>query len=189
MEKLLYVNACVRENSRTAQLATHVLERLNGHLTEVCLAKERIRPLDARWLAKRNELIAEENFNRPDFQYAKQFADAEEIVIAAPYWDLSFPAALKAYFVAVNVIGITFAYDGDGTIRHLCRAGRLIYVTTAGGSVGQNMGYEYIRALCGRFYGIPETICFKAEGLDVAGADVTAIMQKAEQEIDGKIPG
>ena len=47
MEKLLYVNACVRENSRTAQLATHVLERLNGHLTEVCLAKERIRPLDS----------------------------------------------------------------------------------------------------------------------------------------------
>lgn len=187
MEKVLYINACVRENSRTARLAAHLVRRLNGDLREVRLADEKIRPLDGRWLAKRSELVEAKDYNRPDFQYAKQFAQAEEIVIAAPYWDLSFPAMLKTYFEAVNVVGITFAYDECGNVRHLCRAKRLIYVTTAGGSVGSNMGYVYIRALCERFYGIPETLCFAAEGLDIEGADVDAILREAAAKIDAKI--
>lgn len=184
MEKVLYVNACVRENSRTQRLASHVLQRLNGDIREVRLSREKIRPLDARWLAKRTELTRAGEFNRPDFQYAKQFAEAEEIVIAAPYWDLSFPASLKTYIEAVNVIGITFSFDEDGNVRHLCRAGRLIYVTTAGGRIGENLGYEYIRRLCAELYGIPETICFAAEGLDISGADETDILRRAREEID-----
>lgn len=41
------------------------------------------------------------------FKYAKQFAEADEIVIAAPYWDLAFPATVRIYFEAITVTGIT----------------------------------------------------------------------------------
>ena len=41
------------------------------------------------------------------FDLARQFARAEIIVMAAPYWDLSFQAALKQYLEQVNVVGIT----------------------------------------------------------------------------------
>ena len=34
------------------------------------------------------------------FDLAGQFAGADTIVIAAPFWDLSFPAALKQYMQA-----------------------------------------------------------------------------------------
>ena len=44
------------------------------------------------------------------FYYARQFAEADQIVIAAPFWDLSFPAILKAYMEQITVSGITFEY-------------------------------------------------------------------------------
>ena len=47
-------------------------------------------------------------FNDHIFDYAKDFAKADTIVIAAPFWDLSFPASLKCYIEAINILGITF---------------------------------------------------------------------------------
>ena len=44
-------------------------------------------------------------------------------------------------------------------------------------------GYQYIKYLCNNFYGIKDTTLIKAEGLDIVGADIPAIMQKAKEEI------
>ena len=49
-------------------------------------------------LKKRTALIESGDYSDRMFDYAKQFASADTIVIAAPYWDLSFPALLKTYF-------------------------------------------------------------------------------------------
>ena len=100
-------------------------------------------------------------------------------MIAAPYWDLSFPAALKNYIEAVNVVGITFAYTEEGIPYGLCKAERLIYVTTAGGPiVSDDYGYGYVRELSRSYWGISDTVCVKAEGLDIIGADVEAILNE-----------
>ena len=105
-------------------------------------------------------------------------------MIAAPYWDLSFPAALKQYFEQINVLGITFRYTPEGFPAGLCRAGRLYYVTTAGGSyVPEDFGFGYVKALAQDFYGIPEVRLVKAVGLDLDGADPAAIMQAAEAAV------
>ena len=37
MEKILFINACLRENSRTLELAKHVLKKVQGTLEEVKL--------------------------------------------------------------------------------------------------------------------------------------------------------
>ena len=106
-------------------------------------------------------------------------------MIAAPYWDLSFPAALKQYFEQINVVGITFKYTEDGIPVGLCKARRLYYVTTAGGSyVPEEFGFGYIKALSQGFYGIQEVRKIEAAGLDLVGADVSAIMRAAESTID-----
>ena len=42
--KTLFVNACVRPESRTLKLAQHVLEKLGNEYTEVNLEKENIQP-------------------------------------------------------------------------------------------------------------------------------------------------
>lgn len=182
---ILFVNACVRRQSRTLRLARRLLERLGGDQEEVRLDRIAFPVADEAFLEKRDRLIAAEDFNDPLFAMARQFAAADEIVIAAPHWDLSFPAALKQYFEQINVLGITFVYTADGIPMGLCRARKLYYVTTAGGTiVSEAYGYGYVRALAKEFYGIAETTLFKAEGLDIIGADEEVILRETEKMID-----
>lgn len=183
--KILFINACREEGSRTKILADRVLSRMSGEITEVALNKEKITPVFDDVLSMRDRLIEQGRLDDEMFGYARQFADADEIVIAAPFWDLSFPSALKAYFEVINVVGITFSYSTDGTPVGHCRAKRLIYVSSAGGYTGEDaFGFGYIRALCEALYGIKQTVRFFAEGLDVDGADVDEILKREIKKID-----
>lgn len=184
MDRILFINACVRPESRTYVLAKQVLERMEGEVEEVNLEQEGILPLDRRRLEERDICVRQKDFTNPMFRYALQFANADVVVIAAPYWDLSFPASMKIYFEAVTVDGLTFMYSPEGNAMGLCRAKKIVYVTTAGGTIGElHLGYDYIKALAGTFYGIPEFLCFKAENLDIKGADVKKIMEEAMAQI------
>ena len=118
------------------------------------------------------------------FEYARQFSEADEIVIAAPFWDLSFPAVLKAYLEKINVSGITFRYTSEGMPEGLCKAKKLYYVTAAGGNFfPESFGFGYIKALAQNFYGISDVELIKAAGLDIEGADVESILLDCENDI------
>lgn len=176
----LLINACVRADSRTKRLTDCLLSRLGGAVTELRLADLNFEKTDEAFLRRRDALIAAERFDDPAFALARQFAAAERIVIAAPYWDLSFPAALKQYFEHINVLGITFRYTPEGTPLGLCRAKRLYYVTTAGGAfVPEEFGFGYVKALAQGFYGIGDVRLLQAAGLDIDGADPEAILARA----------
>ena len=183
--RILFVNACVRPDSRTLRLARHLLAQLEGAVTEVDLGREALRPLTAETLEMRETLLQRGDLDAPMLRHARAFAAAEELVVAAPYWDLSFPAAVKTYFEHVTVNGVTFSYGADGRPVGHCRAKRLNYVMTAGGPIlPPNHGYAYVRDLAAMFYGIPETKLFSAENLDVAGEDVEQRLREAEARID-----
>lgn len=184
MKKVLFVNGCVRPGSRTLRLAQAVLERIGGTVEEVNLEQEHIQPLNNALMEQRDTLVDAKGFSAPMLQYAMQFVQADEIVIAAPYWDLAFPASLRIYIEAVTVTGVAFHYTPEGCAEGLCKAKKITYVTTAGGAVGEyNMGYDYIKALAHEFYGIPEVLCFMAENLDIRGVGVEGILQKSLAEI------
>lgn len=188
MKKILFLNACVRPNSRTLVLAQHVLSKLDGTVEEVNLEKERIAPLDWESLQERDSYCKNGDFSAPMFRHAHKFAQADEIVIAAPYWDLAFPSTVRIYFEAVTVCGLSFEYSVSGAPQGLCRAKRIHYVTTSGGAIGEyNLGFDYIKALCRSFYGIPEVLCYRAENLDIQGSDVKAIMDTAIAEANEKL--
>ena len=181
----LFIDACAREGSRTRRLARCLLEKLGGPVTELRLGDLELPKTDEAFLRRRDALIAERRFDHPDFALARQFAGAERIVIAAPYWDLSFPAVLKQYFEHINVLGVSFQYTPEGTPLGLCRARRLWYVTTAGGSfVPMDFGFGYVEALARSFYGIPRVELVRAAGLDLEGADPEAILARAMGEMD-----
>lgn len=164
----LFVNACVRKESRTRQLAQTVLDGLSGEITELKLWEEPLSPLDEATLQKRSRLAAAGQYDDPLFRYAKQLAAADSVVIAAPYWDLSFPACLKVWIENVAVWGLTFRYTEDGRPLGLCRAKKLIYVTTAGGIIGDcNFGYDYIAGVFRVLFGITESEQITREGLDM----------------------
>lgn len=181
MEKrILYVNACVRKESRTKILAEKLLARLDAPYEEIRLETITFPATNEEYLNKRDLLLAKGDFQNPFFDLARQFSEAETIVIAAPYWDLSFPATLKQYLETVNVVKITFKYSDDGVPIGLCRAKRLFYVTTAGGFfVPEDYGFGYVKALAQNYYGIQDVRKIDAAGLDIKGADVNAIMTAA----------
>ncbi|MBQ6337402.1 MAG: NAD(P)H-dependent oxidoreductase [Ruminococcus sp.] len=181
---ILYINCCVREESRTHRLAAEVLRRLGGEVTELKLYEEKLLPLDRERLERRTALIELGDYSDGMFDYAKQFAAADTIVIAAPYWDLSFPAPLKTYIENIYVTGLVSEYGEDGMPRGLCKAERLIYVTTAGGPYDPTYSFGYLKSLAQNFFGIPRVSLVKAEMLDIVGNDAEVILRRAMDEIN-----
>ena len=177
---ILFINACVRGESRTKRLAEKLLEKLNRPVEEVRLEDISFPVANEDFLDMRDRLISEGKLESPVFDLARQFSEAETIVIAAPYWDLSFPAMVKQYLEQITVVGITFKYSEEGVPIGLCRAKRLFYVTTAGGFFApEEYGFGYVKALAQNYYGIQDVRKVEALGLDIHGADVDAIMTSA----------
>lgn len=172
---VLYINACVRDESRTDRLAKKLLGSL-GDYTELKLSEENLKPLDKDTLEYRSELIAKEQFDNDMFKYARQFADADIIVISAPFWDLSFPAILKTYIENIYITGLVSKYGDDGRPVGLCKASKLYYVTTAGGPYVGKYSYDYIKDLAMGAFGIKETELIYAEMLDIVGNDPEKIL-------------
>ncbi len=182
---ILFINACVRKESRTKMLANELLSKQNDSVEEVLLHTIDFPAVDEAFLQRRDRLIQDQDFSNPAFSLARQFAEADEIVIAAPYWDLSFPAALKQYFEQINIRGITFTYTPKGLPCGLCRAERITYITTAGGNfIPEEYGAGYVKALSQNFYGIPEFRLIQAAGLDMEGADIEAILHSAKETMN-----
>ena len=190
MTNILFINSCVRSGSRTKRLADCLLSKLkeqaDDRSEEIRIEEVRTFELsfpetDEAFLLRRDSLIAAKAYDDPLFSPARQFAAADCIVIAAPYWDLSFPASLKRYIEQINVTGITFEYTPEGYPRSLCRAASLYYVMTAGGTfVPDEYGYGYIKALAQNFYGIQDIRLIRAVGLDIDGADPEEILSSLD---------
>ena len=174
--KILFVNACVRKESRTILLAREVLSNLNGEITELFLPDLDLKPLTEQRITSRLTNPMEQKF-------ALQFSQADIIVIAAPMWDLSFPALLKTYIENISIGGITFKYT-DAGVKGLCKAKKLYYISTSGGIFYPDFGFNYIKALSNMMFGIKEVVCFKAEGLDILGNDVGKIIDNSLKEIE-----
>lgn len=176
---ILFINACVRKNSRTLVLAKSVMADMAGEITEVNLDAEGIEPLGGELLERREALVAAGKLDDPMFSYAWQFARADEVVIAAPFWDLSFPAKLKTYFERISVSGITFEYVSGRPVG-LCNAKKLTYVTTSGGPIFEDFGYTYVKALAKSFYGIAKTEAVRAMNLDVEMISAEELFTRAK---------
>lgn len=176
---ILFINACVRPDSRTLVLARDFMKNLDGPVVEVDLNREPIAPLNRETLALREQLVRDGNRSDPFLRYANQFAQADQIVIAAPFWDLSFPAILKAYLEQITVAGITFEYRDCRPVG-LCKAKRLTYVTTSGGPIFEDFGYSYVKSLAKNFYGIPNIKAIRATNLDVDLITADTVLTAAE---------
>lgn len=197
--KVLLIDSCISTHqSRTRRLADAYINELKNafsksefvdgkkgddltfgseelEVKEILCREGAYRCHTSEFLQRRDELIAQGKFDNLIFDQAKEFRDADLIVIAAPYWDLSFPAALKVYIEGVMVPGLTFDSSPEGFVG-LCKAKKLVYITTAGGYIKNlNLGYDYMKAI-GKMVGINDSQCIYAEGLDIVENDEKEIM-------------
>ena len=186
MKNILYINACVKRDvdSRTNLLAQaylkKTLEKEDCRLSTLDLEETIMHPLTGRFLAEREKAIADNDFSGALFDLARNFAAADEVVIAAPYWDMSFPASLKLYIEQICVNKLTFCYSEKGIPCGLTNIKKVVYLTTSGGYIGNNnFGFDYIKTLFSTLFGVGDIAFFSAEGLDIYGNDPESILSEA----------
>ena len=109
MRKLLLIDCCIRkEQSQTRRLMEAFLHAVPADcaVERLVLTEENLAPLTGDFFAQRQRLLESRDYAHPRFRYAKQFAQADLVVIAAPFWDLAFPALLKIYIEQVSVLSL-----------------------------------------------------------------------------------
>ena len=184
MKRVLFIDCPMREQSRTKLIAESFFSGLdprNCQVHTLKLDELDIQPLANVFYLQREQLLEEGNLDHPRFHWAKLFAASDLIVIAAPFWDLSFPSLLKVFIENICVDGLTFRSDENG-LNGLCRAEKLVYITTRGGFIETGSPFEQatpyqnaLRALLG--YG--EVITIAASGMDVEGCDIKPVLREA----------
>lgn len=189
MSKVLYIKANIKNEgeSRTFKVSDSFVEEYKKNNPEdeiitLDLYKENIDFLRHDDLGKIFGPKDEESKKNPILKYAYQFAEADKYIIAAPMWNLSFPAILKAYIDYVSVTGITFKYTAEGPVG-LLNNKKAVHIVSRGGdyeNAPYEMGDRYLRTILG-FFGIREIETIAVDGLDVMGVDVQA---KVEEGIE-----
>lgn len=190
MKKILYIKANVKPEgqSRTYKIADSFIEEYKKNNPEdeiitLDLYKEGIDFLKGEDLNSVFGPKTEESRNHPILKYAYEFAEADKYVVAAPMWNLSIPAILKAYIDYITVTGITFKYTAEGPVG-LCTGKKALFITSRGGEYSQGpaasfeMGERYIRTIFA-FLGITDMQSVSAEKVDVIGSDVEGILAEA----------
>ena len=187
MSKVLYIKANIKNEgeSRTFKVSDSFVEEYKRNNPEdeiitLDLYKENIDFLRHDDLGKIFGPKDEESKKNPILKYAYQFAEADKYIIAAPMWNLSFPAILKAYIDYVSVTGITFKYTAEGPVG-LLNNKKAVHIVSRGGdyeNAPYEMGDRYLRTILG-FFGIREIETIAVDGLDVMGVDVQAKVEEA----------
>ena len=185
--KLLFVDCCISQrgaDSRTRALADAFLTafRSNHPDTEAETVSQEtllaLKPFDAEMLNERDALASVGAWEAPVFDLARQFRAADAIVVAAPFWDMSYPAALRTYIEYISANGLTYHYDENGCHGD-CKADQLVYLTS-GGDVERedSVGVVHWRQLAAMF-GIPRFDYVFAGGLDLDPAAAPKLLAGA----------
>ena len=166
MKRLIFIDACMRAGSRTKRIASPFIEELGKKysIETVDLTKNIYPVADNNTLEDRNNGIVPAE----DVDLAKRIAGADRIVIAAPFWDMSFPSALKVFFENMSLFGITFDTN-DKECYGLCKAEKVMYITTRGMNISTGDSLEqatpYIKALS-HLWGWGELKVVAAQNMD-----------------------
>lgn len=189
--KLLFIDGCISQRgsaSRTRALADAFLSAFRESHPEAEVETVRLENLDLRSLLpaaldERDALTSVGAFGAPVFDLARQLRGADWIAAAAPFWDLSFPAVMRAYIEHVSVNGLCYHYEADGCHGD-CRAKGLAYLTTGGDfEKPESLGVLYWKQLAAMF-GIPRFDYVFAGGLDVDPDKAPEILAAACEAAD-----
>ena len=183
MKNLIYINACMRAGSRTQRIATPIIEELrkNYNVETIDLTKDLYPVADNCTLEDRNQGIVPPEH----VALAKKIAASDRIVIAAPFWDMSFPSALKVFFENMSLFGVTFD-SNDKECYGLCKAEKVMYITTRGMNISTGDPMEqatpYIKALS-YLWGWGELTVISAQNMDYSSPkEIEERVSKAIEE-------
>ena len=166
MDKLVVINSCMREDSRTKVILEAALEEL--------ASRYEIEIIDVNALALppvTPEILKERTSGyvpQTTLSIAGKVASADRIVIAAPFWDMSFPSVLKVFLENLSLYNVTFTDDGT-TCKGLCKCRKVLYITTRGMNIptgdSRDQGSSYLKAISS-LWGLGDVIPVASWNLD-----------------------
>ena len=171
MKKLIFIDACMRAGSRTRRIATPIIAELGKRYSvETVDLTRNIYPVaDNYTLEDRNQGVVPAE----DVDLAKRIAAAVRIVIAAPFWEMSFPSALKVFFENMSLFGITFD-SNEKECYGLCKAEKVMYITSRGMNISTGDPLEqatpYIKAIS-YLWGWGELSVVAAQNMDYSSEE------------------
>lgn len=194
MSTVLYIKANPKsdEASYTFQMSEAFIKSYQeknpgDQIVTLDLYKEGLKPLDGEMIGQMYS--GQDNVMK---KYAEQFLAADKYVIAAPMWNLSFPAILKVYFDYVVYSGITFKYTDQGPIGLLAPGKKAVHIVARGGKYSEGpaaqfeMGDRYVRTVLG-FMGVQQISTITTELTNVLQGEaltqsVNASIAKAREK-------
>ena len=184
MKSLVYVDACIRgAESRTRRIAEPLIEKLSERyeITRYDLNKLPLTIVQEDLIHERTS----GQYSADSLAWAASIRDADRIVIAAPFWDMSYPAALKNFLELCSVFDVTFKSD-DKTCYGNCKAEKLLYITTRGMNIPTGDPLEqatpHLRALSW-LWGIGPIDVIAAQNFDyISQAEIDAEIEQKIQE-------
>ena len=166
-KKLVVIDACIRgEESRTRRIAEPIIRELAKRydITRYDLARMPMEPLTPESYAQR----VAGSVPAWAVEAAKTLAEADRIVVAAPFWDMSFPAVVKVFFEQTSLFDITFTDNGRSCVG-LCKCEKVMYITTRGMNIPtgdtREQGSSYLQALS-RLWDLGTVLTVAAWNLD-----------------------
>jgi FMN-dependent NADH-azoreductase len=176
MKRLFYIDSCLRSGSKTKRIADALIYRLSDKY-EV----DTIRLSEYDFPVVKNDILNERSNGYVPEEYvqiARKIAAADRLVISAPFWDMSFPSALKVFLENMSLFNVTFA-SNEKECYGLCKAEKVLYITTRGMNIktGDEMeqATPYIKAIS-KLWGLGELHVIAAQNMDYSTEE-----QKAEK--------
>lgn len=172
MKKLLYIDACIRdEESRTKRIAEPIIGALEKKydVQRFVLNEMELDVVQKDLVRKRLNGVIDPTV----MSWAETVRDADRIVIAAPFWDMSIPAALKNFVELCSILDVTFKTN-DKTCYGNCKAEKLLFITTRGMDIPtgdvREQATSYLKALSW-LWGIGPMQVVAAQNMDYASAN------------------
>lgn len=182
MKNIVYLNCCIRkEESRTLKIATPIIEKIKEkhNVTEINLYDMELIPYNSDEYAKK----VNGEYNSKYYEYSKLIANCDGLIIASPFWDMSFPAQLKVFLEGISLFDVMFVSD-DKKCNGIAKCPFMALITTRGMniSVGDDLeqATPYLKALCW-LWGIKDFYYVDAKNFDYLSKDVI------KEEIDRTI--
>ncbi|MGM9739905.1 MAG: NAD(P)H-dependent oxidoreductase [Candidatus Cryptobacteroides sp.] len=187
MEKLIIIDSCMREESRTKVILEAAKEVLSTRydIETIDVNALALPPVNPQSLKERTA----GNVPEATLAIAGKIASADRIVIAAPFWDMSFPSVLKAFFENMSLYNVTFTDDGS-TCTGLCKCQKVLYITTRGMDIPtgefRDQGSSYLKALSS-LWGLGEIITVAAWNLDYMPVEKVAYKVRETADLARRI--
>lgn len=150
MKKIIYVNSIIRKDeSRTKRVIDGILDGVMDKviIKEIDLNKLNLNPYNEVSYEDKVKNGTEDVF----YNLSKEIAECDGLVIASPFWDMSFPSLLKLFLEKISLFEVMFVSD-DKQCNGIAKCPFMYYVTTRGMDIKDGdeleQGTPYLKALC-----------------------------------------